>query len=66
MELLPVMWVGFAVLNQLILARLAYLMVKENSHVRINGLIFLMVWGIMLGPAFTALCALIWILERIE
>lgn len=58
------MWIASAILNQVILARLAYKMLKENGSFRVNGMIFLMVWGVILGPMFTTLCGFIWWIER--
>lgn len=60
------MWLVSALINQLILARLTYNMVKENNYIRIRGMVWLMVWAALLGPMFTALCGLIWYLERLE
>lgn len=55
-----------AILNQLIIGREVYRIMKDDRLTNIRGAIFLCTWGALLGPVFTALCLAIYILERYE
>jgi hypothetical protein len=52
-------------LNLAILARLFYRTKKDSGYINLNGCAFLVFFGLVLGPLFTALCSLIYILERL-